>query len=133
MSMEKYIILIRIGLKQFEKNEAKKCIQHLTQGWSTKYHRKPGYQYQMEAVFKAYNSGWSKEKIGSHIVRNNIIYDCGQNGIVGHMGCIFSEIYHNHIYNIATKHEFFGYEIAGIKLHAAIDVVIENNYIHDKL
>ena len=99
--------------------------------WSTKYHRKPGYQYQMEAVFKAYNSGWSKEKIGSHIVRNNIIYDCGQNGIVGHMGCIFSEIYHNHIYNIATKHEFFGYEIAGIKLHAAIDVVIENNYIHD--
>lgn len=32
-SMEKYIILIRIGLKQFEKNEAKKCIQYLTQGW----------------------------------------------------------------------------------------------------
>jgi len=31
--MEKYIILIRIGLKQFEKNEAKKCIQYLTQGW----------------------------------------------------------------------------------------------------
>ena len=36
MSMEKYIILIRIGLKQFEKNEAKKCIQHLTQGWNVK-------------------------------------------------------------------------------------------------
>lgn len=99
--------------------------------WSSKYHRKPGYQYQMESVFKAYHSGWSKEKTGSHIVRNNTIYNCGQNGIVGHMGCVFSEICHNHIYNIAVKHEFFGYEIAGIKLHAAVDVIIKNNCIHN--
>ena len=39
----------------------------------------------MEAVFRALKIGWSKEKIGSHIIRNNVIYDCGQNGIVGHM------------------------------------------------
>lgn len=96
----------------------------------TKYHRKPGYQYQMEAVFKARNIGWSKERIGSHIIRNNRIYDCGQNGIVGHMGCIFSEIYGNEISRIAIKHEFYGHEIAGIKLHAAIDVQIHHNYIH---
>ena len=76
----------------------------------------------MEAVFRALQIGWSKEKIGSHIIRNNAIYDCGQNGVVGHMGCVFSEITNNHIYNIAVKHEYFGYEIAGIKLHAAIDV-----------
>ncbi len=94
-------------------------------------HRKPGYQYQMESVFKAKQIGWSKETIGSHIIRNNKIYDCGQNGIVGHMGCVFSEIYNNHIYNIAVKHEYFGYEIAGIKLHAAIDVLIEKNNIHN--
>lgn len=94
-------------------------------------HRKPGYQHQMEAVFRAYKNGWSKEKIGSHLVRNNTIYDCGQNGIVGHMGCVFSEICDNHIYNIAVKHEFFGYEIGGIKLHAAIDVQIHNNNIHN--
>lgn len=93
-------------------------------------HNKPGYQYQMEAVFRARQIGWSKEKTGSHIVRNNVIYDCGQNGIVGHMGCVFSEIYNNEIYNIGVKHEFFGYEIAGIKLHAAIDVQICNNNIH---
>jgi len=93
--------------------------------------RKPGYQYQMEAVFIGLQLGWSKEKIGSHIIRNNVIHDCGQNGIVGHMGCAFSRIEHNHIYNIAVKHEFFGYEIAGIKLHAAVDVVIENNHIHN--
>ncbi len=60
-----------------------------------------------------------------------MIYDCGQNGIVGHMGCVFSRIYHNHIYNIAVKHEYFGHEIAGIKLHAAIDVQICNNNIHN--
>ncbi|NLG98712.1 MAG: DUF1565 domain-containing protein [Chloroflexi bacterium] len=92
---------------------------------------KPGYQYQLEAVFSAERNGWSKEKIGSHIIRNNTIYDCGQNGIVGHLGGVFSEIYHNHIYNIALKREFWGHEIAGIKLHAAIDVQIHHNRIHD--
>ena len=98
---------------------------------STRTHRKPGYQYQMEAVFRARQIGWSKETIGSHVIRNNEIYDCGQNGIVGHMGCVFSEIAHNHIYNIAVKHEYFGYEIGGIKLHAAIDVQIHHNNIHN--
>lgn len=97
----------------------------------SRWHRKPGYQYQIEAVFRALQIGWSKEKIGSHIIRNNVIYDCGQNAIVGHMGGVFSEIYNNHIYNIGVKHEFFGYEIAGIKLHAAIDVKIHHNRIHN--
>lgn len=96
----------------------------------SKWHRKPGYQYQMEAVFKALHIGWSKERIGSHTVRKNRIYDCGQNGIVGHLGCVFSRIEDNEIYNIAVKHEFYGHEIAGIKLHAAIDVQIRHNYIH---
>ncbi len=97
----------------------------------TKWGRKPGYQYQMEAVFKALSIGWSKEETGSHIVRNNRIYDCGQNGIVGHMGGAFSEIYGNEIYRIGTKHEYYGHELGGIKMHAAIDVYIHNNYIHD--
>jgi alpha-L-arabinofuranosidase len=92
---------------------------------------KPGYQYQLESVFSAERNGWSKEKIGSHIIRNNTIYDCGQNGVVGHLGCIFSEVYNNHIYNIAIKREFYGHEIAGIKFHAAIDTHIHHNRIHD--
>lgn len=96
----------------------------------TKWQIKPGYQYQMEAVFLAKHIGWDKERIGSHIVRNNVIYDCGQNGVVGHMGCVFSEIYGNEIYRIGVKREYFGWEIAGIKFHAAIDVQIRNNYIH---
>lgn len=96
----------------------------------SRFDRKPGYQYQMEAVFLSLQNGWCREKIGSHIVRNNIIHDCGQNGVVGHMGAAFSTIEHNHIYRIGTKREYFGYEIGGIKLHAAVDTVIRNNYIH---
>ncbi|MEB8307415.1 right-handed parallel beta-helix repeat-containing protein [Staphylococcus xylosus] len=92
---------------------------------------KPGYQYQIETVFKAVNSDWNKETIGSHIVRNNLIHDCGQNAVVGHLGSAFSKIYNNHIYNIGNKREFFGYEIAGIKLHAAIDTQVYNNYVHN--
>jgi len=92
---------------------------------------KPGYQYQLESVFSARRNGWSREKIGSHIIRYNTIYDCGQNGIVGHLGCIFSEVHNNHIYNIAIKREFYGHEIAGIKFHAAIDTHIHHNRIHD--
>ena len=75
--------------------------------------------------------GWDREHVGSHIIRGNIIYDCGQAGIVGHLGCAFSTIENNHIYNIASKREFYGHEIAGIKLHAAIDVTIRHNRIHD--
>lgn len=99
--------------------------------YRTKRRDKPGYNYQIESVFQATHAGWSKEKVGSHIIRNNTIYDCGQNGIVGHLGCVFSEISNNHIYNIALKREFYGHEIAGIKLHAAIDVQIYDNRIHD--
>ena len=75
--------------------------------------------------------GWSKETIGSHIIRNNTIRDCEQGGIIGHLGGVFSEISNNHIYNINVKKQFDGWEIGGIKLHAAIDVIIKNNFIHD--
>ena len=93
--------------------------------------RMHSHYYQLEAVFRGVKSGWSREKIGSHIVRNNHIHDCEQCGIVGHMGCVYSRIEHNHIHHIRVKREFLGAEIAGIKLHAAIDVVLENNNIHD--
>lgn len=97
-----------------------------------RFDKKSGHIYQAEAVFRALQfAGWSREKIGSHVIRNNVIHDCGQNGVVGHLGCVFSRIEHNHIYNIGVKHEFWGHEMAGIKLHAAIDVVIENNNFHN--
>ena len=92
---------------------------------------KHGTQRQREVVFDALSKGWSKESIGSHIVRNNTIKNCEQAGICGHLGAIFSEIYNNHIYNIHTKQQFFGYETGGIKLHAAIDTSIHRNLIHN--
>jgi hypothetical protein len=99
--------------------------------WHSRRMDKPGHQYQVEAVFLALAAGWSKETIGSHTVRRNHIHDCGQAGVVGHLGCVFSEISDNHIHHIDARREFFGWEIAGIKLHAAIDVVIRDNLIHD--
>ena len=93
--------------------------------------RKTGYQYQLEAVFKGLRMGWTKGVVGSHIVRRNEIFDCGQNAIVGHMGCAFSRISYNHVYRIGIKREFFGWEVAGIKFHAAIDTVIDHNDVHD--
>lgn len=95
-----------------------------------KYHKKAGGVYQFEEMLAAKRMGWSKETIGSHIIRNNVIYDCGQNGIVGHMGGAFSEIYGNEIYNIGTRNEFWGHELGGIKLHALIDTQIHHNHIH---
>ena len=98
---------------------------------SSKLADKSGHIHQMESMFLGLYNGWSKERIGSHIVRNNVIHDCGQNGIVGHMGCAFSLIEHNHIYNISIKREYWGHEMGGIKFHAPIDTVIVNNNIHD--
>ena len=99
--------------------------------WAAERGDKPGYQYQLEAVFAAGQIGWDMEHIGGHIVRRSTIHDCGQAGVVGHLGCVNSVIEDNEIFNIALKREFYGHEIAGIKLHAAIDAVIRHNFIHD--
>lgn len=89
-----------------------------------------GSLHYIEVTFKALRNGWNKENIGSHIVRNNTIFDCEQTGICGSMGSAFSLIENNHIYNIWTKRQFDGAEIGGIKFHAAIDTQIKNNRIH---
>ena len=74
---------------------------------------------------------WNKASIGSHIVRNNIISWCEQAGIVGSMGAVFSKVTGNHIHHIYTQRRFSGAEMAGIKFHAPIDMLIEGNRIHD--
>jgi hypothetical protein len=85
----------------------------------------------IEVVFNVLRNNWNKETIGSHIVRNNRIFNCEQTGICGSMGAVFSIIENNHIYNIWQKRQFSGWEIAGIKFHAPIDVIIRKNNIHD--
>ncbi|NMC36919.1 MAG: DUF1565 domain-containing protein [Bacteroidales bacterium] len=85
----------------------------------------------IEVTFRVLRNGWNKANTGSHIVRNNVIYNCEQTGICGSMGAAFSIIENNHIYNIWTKRQFEGAEIGGIKFHAAVDAIIRNNRIHD--
>lgn len=101
------------------------------ENYAAVYKKKSGHISQLETVFRALNNGWSKDNIGSHIIRNNTIFNCEQTGICGNLGAVFSEIYNNHIYNIYTKRQWGGFEMAGIKLHAAIDVLIKGNCIHD--
>jgi len=79
---------------------------------------------------RALTNGWNKATIGSHIVRNNHIHHCEQAGIVGSLGCSFSTITGNEIHDIHTQRLFSGYEMAGIKFHGAIDVVISHNHVY---
>lgn len=98
--------------------------------WVNNMQKDGTFQY-TEVVLRALYLGWSSERIGSHIVRNNTIHSCGQAGIVGSLGAINSKLYNNHIYDIYTKRTYHGAEMAGIKFHAAIDVLLENNRIHN--
>ena len=74
-------------------------------------------------------SNWSKENIGSHIVRNNEIAHCEQAGICGSMGGAFSTIEGNYIHDIWEKRQFGGAELGGIKLHGPVDCLIKGNRI----
>jgi len=78
----------------------------------------------------ALEHGWTRDTIGSHLVRNNHIYHCEQAGIVGSLGAIFSTVTGNVIHDINQRRLLSGAEIAGIKFHASIDCVISRNHIY---
>ena len=101
------------------------------QNYSSEYKIKSGHISQLEVVFSAIKNGWSKENVGSHIVRNNFISNCEKTGICGNLGAVFSQIYENYIYDIYTKRQWGGFDMAGIKFHAPIDVLIKDNCIHN--
>ena len=95
-----------------------------------KWKYKNGTQTERDCILQAQREGWTKANIGSHIVRRCNIHDCGQTGIVGHLGGVFSIIEDNHIHHINNKQNLAGAEIGGIKMHAAIDVIYRRNHIH---
>ena len=97
--------------------------------WTTKY-TKDGTQTERDNIMQAQREGWTKERIGHHIIRRCHIHHCGQTGIVGHLGGVFSLIEDNHIHHINNKQDLAGAEIGGIKMHAAIDVIYRRNHIH---
>ena len=96
----------------------------------TRRHVKSPTQMERDAVCRGQYHGWLKEKVGSHIVRRCNIHNCEQGGIIGRMGGVFSVIEDNHIHHINNMMELGGAEIAGIKMHAAIDVIYRRNHIH---
>ncbi|MCX6930685.1 MAG: carbohydrate-binding protein, partial [Verrucomicrobia bacterium] len=83
-----------------------------------------------DCVRRALTNGWNKATVGSHLVRNNHIHHCGQTGVVGSLGCSFSTVTGNVIHDIHLNQLFGGAEMAGIKFHGAIDVVISHNHIY---
>ncbi|MCD6395250.1 MAG: right-handed parallel beta-helix repeat-containing protein [Planctomycetes bacterium] len=95
--------------------------------WDNRAESAEGY---VGTINRALKNGWNKKNIGSHIVRNNHIYNCEQAGIVGSLGCAFSTIYGNTIHDIHVRKLFSGAEIAGIKFHGAVDTVISDNHIY---
>lgn len=96
----------------------------------TNKHVKSPTQMERDAVCRGQYHGWLKEKVGSHLIRRNNIHHCEQGGIIGRMGAVFSVIEDNHIHHINNMMELGGAEIAGIKIHAAIDVIMRRNHIH---
>ncbi len=94
-------------------------------------HTKSPTQMERDAVCRGQYHGWRKETVGSHIIRRCHIHHCEQTGIVGRMGGVFSVIEDCHIHHICNSQQLGGAETAGIKLHAAIDVTIRRNHIHN--
>ena len=60
----------------------------------------------------------------------DVIFTTAAGGDRRPSGGIFSVIEDNHIHHINNKQNLSGAEIAGIKLHAAIDTVIRRNHFH---
>ena len=94
-------------------------------------HVKSPTQMERDAVCRGQYHGWLKEKVGGHIIRRCDVHHCEQTGIVGRMGGVFSIIEDCHIHDICNSQQLGGAETAGIKLHAAIDVIIRRNHIHN--
>ncbi|MGA2256174.1 MAG: carbohydrate-binding protein [Thermoguttaceae bacterium] len=95
--------------------------------WDNRAESAEGY---VGTLTRALKNGWNKATVGSHIVRNNHISHCEQTGVVGSLGCSFSTVTGNEIHDIHIRHLFGGAEMAGIKFHGAIDVIICGNHIY---
>ena len=69
-------------------------------------------------------------RVGHHKVRRCKVFDCGQAGICGSLGAMFSSIEDCEIYDCHWKKPFGGAEMAGIKIHGAVDFTIARCRIH---
>ncbi len=95
--------------------------------WDNRAESAEGY---VGTLTRALANGWNRATVGGHLVRNNRIHHCEQTGVVGSLGCSFSTVTGNDIHDIHVRDLFGGAEMAGIKFHGAIDVVISDNHIY---
>ena len=72
-----------------------------------------------------------QSQAGHHIIRNNILYRCGQGGVLGQSWNSYSVIEGNHIEDTNYRKEFGGWETAALKFHGAEALVIRNNLIRN--
>ena len=81
-----------------------------------------------EAIDRAIKFGF--DRVGHHTVRRCRIRDCGQAGVCGSLGAVFSTIADCDIGYCHWLENFDGCEMACIKLHGAVDVEIVGNELH---
>jgi alpha-L-arabinofuranosidase len=74
-------------------------------------------------------AGLDYDHVGHHIIRNNIFRRCGQSAFVGAGYNTGTYILGNYIGETSYRREFWGHEIAAIKFHNGVDLIIEGNYI----
>jgi len=70
------------------------------------------------------------ERVGHHRVRRCHIYDCGQVGICGSLGAVFSTVEDCEISHCYYQKPYGGAEMGGIKIHGAVDFTVANCRIH---
>ena len=70
------------------------------------------------------------DRVGHHVVRRCRITDCGQAGICGSLGAVFSTVEGCEISYCHWRKPYSGAEMGGIKIHAAVDFTVANCRIH---
>ncbi len=85
-------------------------------------------QFYTATITRAAENGL--DRVGRHLIRGCRIFDCGQAGVCGSLGAVFSTIDNCEIFDCHWKKPFGGAEMAGIKIHGAVDFTISNCRIH---
>lgn len=70
------------------------------------------------------------DRVGHHLIRRCRVRDCGQAGICGSLGAMFSMVEGCEISHCHWHKDFDGAEMAGIKIHGAVDFTISSCRIH---
>jgi len=79
-------------------------------------------------ISRAVENGF--DRVGHHTVRRCRIFDCGQVGICGSLGAVFSTVEDCEISYCFYKKTYAGAEMGGIKIHGAVDFTVQRCKIH---